>query len=379
LASPKPNSVVESLPPTVPFLAPEVLERRSGRAIKLRLGANESVFGMSSRARQAVLETIDRIAWYADPENFVLREKLAGLLRIGMENIVIGSGIDDLLGLMVRVFLEPGGKAVASLGSYPTFRYHVEGYGGQMCSVPYREVWNHLDALAETAKRVNAQMVYLANPDNPTGTFYEAKELQRFQEKIPAECLLLLDEAYAEYAPQQDLLPLDANAPGVVRLRTFSKAYGMAGARIGYGIASLEKIQAFDKVRLHFGVNKFAQEAAAAALDDQEFIAYATRAVAEGREDYYKLARELGLRFVPSSTNFVLLDMQTPEQARFLLNRLLEEGIFIRMPNAPPLDHYVRVTVGTPEERRGFAEAMRRLVRTGVISVKEPGAVAVKS
>ncbi len=368
MASPKPNRLIESLPATIPFVAPEVLERRSGRPIKLRLGANESVFGISPRARQAILEAIDRIAWYADPESFLLREKLASFHQTRMENIIVGSGIDELLGLTARVFLEPGGTAVASLGAYPTFGYHVEGHGGLMCRVPYRGVWNDLAALADTAKRENAQIVYLANPDNPTGTCYSGKDLMQFLQMIPSHCLLLLDEAYIEYAPQRGLLPLSPDDPRLIRMRTFSKAYGMAGARIGYAVASQEKISAFDKVRLHFGVNTFAQVAATVSLDDQGFVASVTAAVAEGREDYYKLAGELGLQCVPSATNFVLLDIETPDRARLLLNCLLERGIFVRMPSVAPLDHYIRVTIGTPTERRKFASAMHRVARAGIVS-----------
>ena len=172
--------LVAGLPATVPFVAPEALERQSGRPIKLRLGANESCFGPSSRAKAAMRAAIDHIAWYGDPESYELREALARLHGVSMEQVVVGSGIDDLLGLVVRAFLDPGERVVTSLGAYPTFNYHVVGYAGNLERVPYRNDQNDLQALAEAATRVGARLVYLANPDNPSGSWHTADDLSLF-------------------------------------------------------------------------------------------------------------------------------------------------------------------------------------------------------
>lgn len=355
------SRLVTSLPTTVPFVAPDALERRSGRAIRLRLGANESAFGISPLARRAMTQATDRISWYADPESYNLRQRLAQVHALAMENLVVGSGIDDLLGLVVRTFLDPGSPAVTSLGAYPTFNYHVAGYGGALHRVLYRHDRNDLDALADTACRVGARLIYLANPDNPTGTWHTGQRILQFLESVPDDCFVLLDEAYVEFAPQEDVIAVASIYPRLIRLRTFSKAHGMAGARIGYGIAAPETIAAFDKVRMHFGVNMFAQTGALASLDDPEFLAGVVDAVAEGRDDYHRLGRELGLPTLPSAANFVVMDTGSAENARFLLNALLQQGVFIRVPGAPTLDRFIRVTVGTPTERTGFAAVMRDL------------------
>jgi histidinol-phosphate aminotransferase len=367
------------MPATVPFVAPDALERRAGRSIRLRLGANESVFGVSPKARQAMIDTIDRIAWYADPESFLLRERLAGLLGVRMQNLVVGSGIDDLLGLVVRAFLDPGAPAVTSLGAYPTFNYHVIGYGGALHRVPYRNDCNDLESLTETARRLRARLIYLANPDNPTGTWHTAARIREFLDHTPENCVVLLDEAYMEFAPPADVLPIDADNPRAIRLRTFSKAHGMAGARIGYAVTAPETIAAFDKVRVQFGVNMFAQAGALASLDDPEFIATVVSGVAEGREDYYQLARDLNLPALPSAANFVAMDTGTAENAQFLLKTLFDCGVFIRIPGAPPLDRCIRVTVGSPVERTEFAAVMRSLARDGLLTSEAMLAAGARS
>jgi histidinol-phosphate aminotransferase len=353
--------VVAELPATVPFVAPEALERQSGRPFQLRLGANESAFGPSARVKEAMRAAADQVAWYCDPESYVLREALARHHGVSIEQIVVGSGIDDLLGLIVRAFLEYGQKAVTSLGAYPTFNYHVAGYGGNLERVPYRNDHNDLQALAETAARVGARLVYLANPDNPAGTWHTAGNLHAFLESLPGGCLLLLDEAYIDFAPADAIARIDANDPRVLRLRTFSKAHGMAGARIGYAIGDTQTIRAFDKIRLHFGVNLVAQAGALAALRDTAYLQEVVAEVKKGRQEYEELARSLGLTTLPSATNFVSIDVGGPERARALVAALGERDVFVRMPGAPPLNRCIRVTVGTADQRAAFAAVLREI------------------
>jgi histidinol-phosphate aminotransferase len=340
--------IVQDIPATVPFLAPEAIERRSGKALTLRLGANESAFGPSPLALEAMCQAAAQVNWYGDPESYDLRAALAER-----------RGIDDLLELIVRTFLAPGETAVTSLGGYPTLAYHVAGYGGRLERVPYRADRNDLAGLAEAANRSRARIVYLANPDNPSGSWVTAKEIAALVEALPEDCLLLLDEAYSDFAPAEALPQIDVRDPRVIRARTFSKAHGMAGARIGYALATAEIIAAFDKIRLHFGVNRIAQAGALASLQDTSHLEQVVAAVATGREEYAALAHEMGFAPLPSATNFVTMDVGGVERARALVATLAERGVFIRMPGAPPLDRCVRVTVGTPEERAAFAEILR--------------------
>jgi histidinol-phosphate aminotransferase len=353
--------LVRSLPSTAPFVGPEALERANGRTFALRLGANESNFGPSPQARAAMRAAVERIEWYADPEAWDTRSAIAAHLGVGIEHIGIGAGIDDLLGQVVRLYLEPGSQVVASLGSYPTFGFHVAGFGGRIERIPYRNDRNDLDALALAAQRTHASLVYLANPDNPSGSWSTGAEIAAFLDALPPQCVLLLDEAYLEFAPAEAQMPVDAANPRIVRFRTFSKAYGMAGARIGYLLAAPATVRALDKVRLHFGVNTIAHAGAQAALADQSYLAEVVAEVARGREEYAALAHELDLIALPSATNFVTIDVGGVERARATVAALAAAGVFIRMPGAAPLDRCIRVTIGAAADRQAFARIFREV------------------
>lgn len=353
--------LVQQLPSTAPFVGPEALERASGAKFTLRLGANESAFGPSPRAVEAMREAIPRVAWYADPEAFELRMAIARHTGASLESVQIGAGIDELLGVAVRLFMEPGSTAVASLGSYPTFAFHVSGYGSTVERVPYKNDRNDLDALAEAAIRTHATLVYLANPDNPSGSWRTGAEIAAFIDKLPPSCALLLDEAYIEFAPLEAHTSLSFEHPRVMRFRTFSKAYGMAGARIGYTLAAPETIRELDKIRLHFGVNLVAQVGAQAALADQSYLADFVDEVARGRGQYDALASDLGLTALPSATNFVTIDVGGVDRARATVAALAKAGVFIRMPGAPPLDRCIRVTVGAASDRDEFERIFREI------------------
>ena len=350
--------IVRALPATVPFVPPEALEREQGQPLALRVGANESNFGISPRARQAMVEAVEQVHWYNDPEGYELRSALAVRHGVAREEVVLGAGIDELLGLLVRLFAEPGDAVVTSLGAYPTFNYHVEGHGAVLHKVPYRADREDLPALLDKAREVRPKLIYVANPDNPMGTYQRADELRDFIAVLPPDCVLLLDEAYIDFAPEDALLPLEVERAQVVRLRTFSKVHGMAGARVGYALAHRDVVAALDKVRNHFGVNRIAQAGALASLGDDEFVRSVVRQVEEGRREYEALAAELGLKTVPSATNFVALDVGSGERARCLMQVLLQHGVFVRMPGVAPLDRCIRVTVGPSAERQAFAKVL---------------------
>jgi histidinol-phosphate aminotransferase len=361
------SHLVGALPAVVPFVPPEAFERRLGHPIKIRIGANESAFGPSPKAVEAIKAAAHQINWYCDPEGYVLREALARHHGVARENIGLGIGADDILGLVVRSMIDPGDPVVMSHGAYPTFAFHVAGFGGKFVTPPYRDFRNDAQALADAAAASNAKLVYLSNPDNPTGSWLSVEEQQAILAKLPPGALFVLDEAYSDFAPEGSLPELDPEDPRVVRIRTFSKAHGMAGARVGYAIGAKSLIASFDKIRHHFGVTRLSQEAALASLNDPAYITDVRQRVIEGRRDYAVLAEELGLKPLPSSTNFVAMDMGNGDRARQTLARLLEdEAVFLRMPGVAPLDRLIRVTVGTPAERLGFAAALRRVLTRSV-------------
>ncbi|MCG8361412.1 MAG: aminotransferase class I/II-fold pyridoxal phosphate-dependent enzyme [Kiloniellales bacterium] len=359
------SDILAAVPAMTPFVGPETLERRRGAPFAYRIGANESAFGVSPKAREAMAAELERVNWYCDPEHFDLRERLAAELGVTRRNIVIGEGIDGLLGVIVRAFTNPGDAIVTSAGAYPTFNYHVTGYGGRLVFVPYRDdCHNDVEALLVAARRERAKLLFLANPDNPTGTLLPRAAIEQALAGLPEGCLLVLDEAYADFVPAEELLPMDVEDARLIRLRTFSKAHGMAGLRVGYGIAAEDLIAAFDKIRLHFGVGRLAQIAAAASLDDPDFAASVVQRVAEGREDYAALGRDLNLATIKSHTNFVAFDLESAEASERMVALLDERGVFVRRPGVAPLSRFVRVTVGTPEERSGFAAAFRDALGT---------------
>ena len=365
------SRVVGALPATVPFVPPEALERRADRSLTLRLGANESAFGPSARAIAALADAAPRVSWYGDPEGFELRHALAGHHGVAADAIVLGSGIDELLGLIVRAHMNPGDTAVMSAGAYPTFAYHVIGYGGVLERPAYgtagdtAHYHNDWQALADAAHRTAARLVYLSNPDNPTGSWLDGDAVLALLDALPPGTLLVLDEAYAEFAPAEALPILAADDPRVIRLRTFSKAHGLAGLRVGYAIGAVPLIATFDKIRNHFGMTRLALAAALASLGDVDHVAGVVEAVAAGRRELAALAAHHGLDALPSATNFVAMDLGDSTRAKAVLAALLErEGVFIRTPGVAPLDRLIRVTVGTPPERTAFAEAFGRVLET---------------
>ena len=358
------TSLVESLPAAVPFVGPETLERQLGRTFDVRIGANESAFGVSPKARSAMVQTIDTIAWYNDPEGFELRETIARRHAVALEEVCLCAGIDEALGNIVRMLVTPGTPVVTSLGAYPTFNYHVDGFGGSLHKVPYRDDRIDLDALLAKVIELDAPLVFFANPDNPMGTWHDADAVLAFMDALPESTVLIYDEAYIEFAPGSMQVPIRTDRPNIMHMRTFSKAHGMAGARVGYVLAHADLITGMSKIRNHFGVNRIAQAGALASLGDEAFIASVVAEVATGRTEYAQLAEGAGLGSLPSATNFVTIDMGGDgDRARRMLALLQERGVFVRMPGIAPLDRCIRASVGTAPERAKFAEAFNDALR----------------
>jgi len=354
---PRPTPQVAAVPGSIPFVAPEALARRVGRESLVRLGANESAFGPSPKALAAMQAALGRTSWYGDPESRELREALAQRHGCAFENIVVGAGIDDLLGLVVRTYLAPSATALATRGTYPTFTYHVIGYGGELATVDTRADGSvDIDALIARAHQLRPAIVYLANPDNPSGTMCPAADVERLRSALPAGTLFVLDEAYVDFIGDAAILG-DAIVENTIRMRTFSKAYGLAGARIAYALAAPEIIATFEKIRLHFGVNRTAQIGALAALNDRAYTEYVAGEVARGRAEYVALGEKLDVPTLASFTNFVCFRLGSRVAAEAMVAALLERGIFVRKPGAPPIDDCIRVTIGTPGERAAFADA----------------------
>lgn len=357
--------LAHSLPSTVPFVGPETQERRIGRPFQARLGANESMFGPSPAAIAAMQAAAAQVWMYGDPECHDLKAALAAHHGVGAANIVIGEGIDGLLGYLVRLLVAPGDRVVTSLGAYPTFNFHVAGFGGDLIRVPYLRDHENLDALLAAARAHRAKLIYLSNPDNPMGSHHPGEAVAQMIAALPEGCLLVLDEAYVDLAPAGTATAVAADDPRVIRLRTFSKAYGLAGLRVGYALASSGLALAFDRVRNHFGVGRLAQAGALAAVHDQPHLGHVRAQIATARQRLVTIAADNAATALPSATNFTCLDLgRGGDYARAALRALTDLGVFVRMPGVAPHDRCIRVSHGTPEAMDVFAAALPRALAT---------------
>ena len=359
MTGPRYTPLAGSLPATVPFVGPETQERARHRPFAARLGANENVFGPSPKAIEAMARATKDVWMYGDPENHDLRAALAAHHGVGLENIVVGEGIDGLLGYLTRLLVGPGDAVVTSDGAYPTFNFHVAGFGGTLHKVPYRGDHEDPEALVAKAAETGAKLIYLANPDNPLGSWHDAATIARMIDAVPDGCLLVLDEAYIDLAPDGTAPVIEPADPRVIRMRTFSKGYGMAGARVGYAIGAAPLVTAFNKVRNHFGMCRISQAGALAALADQIYLGEVRKRVEGARRELAHIARLHGLTPLPSATNFVTMDCGADGAfARKVLAELVARDIFVRMPFVAPHDRSIRVSCGRVQDLTLFAATL---------------------
>jgi histidinol-phosphate aminotransferase len=358
------TSIAAGLPASVPFVGPEALERARGRPFRARLGANESAFGPAPGAIAAMHQAATDGWRYGDPESHDLTHAIAARHGVTPAHVIVGEGIDALFGVVARLHVEPGVTVVSSLGAYPTFAFHVAGNGGRLVAAPYRDDREDLDALLALVRTERPRLVFLANPDNPMGSWWDAASVEAFASALPHDALLCLDEAYADFAPAGTLPAVDPDDPRVLRFRTFSKAHGMAGLRVGYAIGAPEVVAAFDRVRNHFGVNRVAQAGALASLADEGHIAWVVERVERARTRIEAIATDNGLQALPSATNFVTVDCgRDGNLARAVLAELAERDVFIRMPGVAQLDRCIRISTAPDDELDVFAAALPGALR----------------
>lgn len=356
---PRLTPLAARLPATVPFVGPEAQERQQGTPFEARLGANENIFGPSPEAVRAMRMAVKDSWMYGDPESHDLRAALAMKHGVSPDEIVVGAGIDGLLENIVRLTVTDGTPVVTSAGAYPTFNYHVTGFGGVLHTVNYTADYEDPDHLIAKAREVGAKLIYIANPDNPMGTWHSAATIKQMIQNVPQDCLLVLDEAYVELAPAGTAPPINTHDGRVIHFRTFSKAYGMAGARVGYAIGHKKLIAAFNRVRNHFGMNRVSQIGALAALGDESWLEKVQGQVEDSRKALYQIAIDNGLAAIPSATNFVTIDCGGDgDFARAVLSHMIAQGVFIRMPFVAPQDRCIRISCGPPKDMKRVAKAL---------------------
>jgi histidinol-phosphate aminotransferase len=325
----------------------------------LKMASNESPLGPSPKALAAIRGALSELHYYPDGSGYELKRILAARLALAPDNFVLGNGSNDVLELVARAFLTREDSAVHSQHAFMVYPLAIQAIGAKAIVVPAKAYGNDLQAMAR-AVRPDTKMVFLANPNNPTGTFSPWSEVRALVESVPARVLVVLDEAYGEYLPDELRSPSPgwlAAHPNLVVARTLSKAYGLAGLRVGYAFAHREVAEVMNRVRQPFNVNHLAMVAACAALDDHDFIARSRDVNARGLAQLERGIAALGLEYIPSRGNFITV--RVGDAAR-VYDKLLREGVIVRPIAGYGMPEHLRVTVGLPQQNERFLAALGR-------------------
>lgn len=361
---------IREIDPYVPGKPIEEVERELKlRAVKL--ASNENPLGPSPLAAAAAQRALAEAHRYPDGGGHYLREKLAGRLGVGMENIILGGGSTELIDLAARTLLNHGDEGATSVGSFPMYYISIRATGARLVEVPLRQYGFDLEAIAQ-AITPHTKLIYLANPNNPTGTMFTAEAFDRFLGQVPESVVIVLDEAYYEYVGRADYsrsVERVRQGRNLVVLRTFSKVYGLAGMRIGYGIGPAVLLEEMNKVRLPFNTSGVAQAAALAALDDAEHVRRSVESNRAGLKQLSEGLAAMGVRYVPSAGNFLLVDLGSDAQP--VADELLKLGVIVRPMRWMGFPNAIRVTVGTRQENEKCLSALAQ-VRAGA-GVAGPG------
>jgi histidinol-phosphate aminotransferase len=360
----KPPDYVSAIKPYVPGKPVEELERDLGIQNSVKLASNENPLGPSVKAMKALQQSIMApdisagLNRYPDGSGYYLKKALAERLCINEEEVILGNGSNELLDIAVRTFIQPGDEAVMAHPSFVVYSMSVQAQGGKSVQIPLKDYTHNLDAMAD-AVTPRTKILFISNPNNPTGTINKKEEFDRMMKRIPDGVLVLADEAYIEYVTDPeyaDSLQHFRDGRDILILRTFSKIYGLAGIRIGYGIAQKNIVTEMNKLRPPFNTNSLAQKAALEALQDDDHVQTSRAVNARGKEFLYAQLETLGIKYVPTEANFIYMPLKL--NAGELYNKLLREGIIVR-PMGPS---EIRVTIGLPEENRRFIEALKKVL-----------------
>jgi len=358
----KVHSGIEKLVPYDPGKPIEELQREMGLKPVIKLASNESSLGPSPRALEALKKALPGIHRYPDGSCYYLKNKAAQKLGVSTENLLFGNGSNELIELLMRTYLRPGDKVIYGEPSFIVYKLVSLAMDVKGVGIPLKNLTHDLPAMAQAVDE-HTKMVFVNNPNNPTGTMVNHREVMRFLEEIPRDVIVVFDEAYIEFVENKDfpqLIPLVLKEKRpLVLMRTFSKIYGLAGLRIGYGIAPTQIVDHMNRVRQPFNVNLLAQVAAMAALDDQEHVERTRQMVQEGKRYLYGELDRLGIEYVPSETNFFLIKLGEGEN---VFHALLKKGVIVRNMAGYGLPQYIRITIGTQEENAIFLEALKEVL-----------------
>lgn len=353
---------IRALAPYIPGKPPEELEREMGIKNAVKLASNENPLGPSPKALRAIKRALSGINRYPDGACYYLKDALANKLGFKSENIILGNGSNEIITNVAKAFLRPGEEAVVAHPAFIIYQTAVQCAGAVKIRTPLKNFTHDLQAMKSriTGK---TRLIFISNPNNPTGTMVGAQEFDLFMAGLPDDIIVVLDEAYHEYVERDD--PPDTvsyvrEGKGLIVLRTFSKVFGLAALRIGYGIADASIIEILERVRDPFNVNTLAQVAALASLDDDEHVRRSADINAKGKAYLYKKLDEMGIDYVQSQANFILVKVGDGKK---VYHDLLKQGVIVRPLGSYDLAEHVRVTIGLPAENKNFIDALRKVMK----------------
>lgn len=363
-------SICDLAPPYIRSIAPyqpgkpiSELAREFGLAESsiIKLASNENPLGVSPKAQAAIRSVLDGLALYPDGNGFDLKQALSRHLSVGMDQLVLGNGSNDVLELAARAFLAPGNSAVYAQHAFAVYPLVVQAMGCAGIEVPAKNFGHDLDAMTR-AVRADTRIVFVANPNNPTGTLASAADMERFIAALPAHVLMVLDEAYNEYLRPEhraDSISWLKKYPNLLITRTFSKVYGLAGLRVGYAVGSAGVADLLNRVRQPFNVNSISLAAAEAALDDHDFVRRSYELNLAGMDQLTVGLKKLGLEFIPSHGNFVTVKVG---DAKAVNTALLKSGVIVRPIAGYGLPEWLRVTIGLESENARFLSSLKSAI-----------------
>jgi len=357
-----PPEFIKSVQPYAPGKPIEELKREYGLDDVIKLASNENPLGPSPLALQAIEQSLASLHRYPDGSGYYLVKKLADILNVAPGNIVLGNGSDEIIGMLARVLLRPGEEVIMNDPSFSMYAIMTRLSEAVPVQVPLVDKAVDLETIA-AAVTPRTRLIFLTNPHNPTGSAFTGAQLEKFLAAVPETVTIVMDEAYVEFAREgqcADSRRFFDDRRLLVTLRTFSKAYGLAGLRVGYGIMPAELAELLNRVRQPFNVNSLAQAAALAALDDTDFLDHTRRTVQEGLENLAAAMTDMGLTCFPTQANFMLVDVQTDADSIF--EKLLEAGVIVRSMVSYGYPTCLRITAGLPGENERFAEALRKVI-----------------
>jgi len=329
----------------------------------VKLASNENPMGASPKAVQAMIDCLKQIHRYPNPASFDLRKALADRFDVRIDNVITGHGSEGIMSVILRTFMLDDEEALTSEGTFIGFRVLAHSRGIKLKTVPLKDYRFDLEAIADAITE-KTKIIYLANPNNPTGNIFTVREFLTFKKKVPSHVLIIIDEAYFEFAQYDPIYPdsMKYRLDNVITLRTFSKAYGLAGIRIGYGFAHGHLIKNLMKVKLPFEPSIPAQAAGLAAMDDQDFMENYIKLSRQGLEYFYNLFDRLGIQYLKSHANFVTIILDSGEAANKLNEKLLCRGVIVRPLKAFGIPKGIRITTGLEEENRFFARILKKVL-----------------